>query len=155
MKRIVALLVFVLSALIPSVGRAGGWAVASLDPLPDGAAGESVDVGFRLLQHGHTPVVASEWPGATIGLAVRAGDGSGSSPATAVGEPGHYVATVDVPAGVDAMASSVQMRDGLFVDEGWADVAVGGGRPAAAVRTAGCRRGRCRCSPSPRSGARR
>jgi hypothetical protein len=125
MKRIVALLVLVLFALTPSAASAGGWAVPSLDPLSDVRAGQSVDVGFRLLQHGKTPVVASEWPGATIGLAVRAGGEEWFVPATMTGgDPGHYVARVDVPAGVDDMAVAVQMRNGLMVDEGWSQVAV-------------------------------
>ena len=126
MKRIVALLVLVLSALTPSVAGAGGWAVPSLDPLPEVRAGQSVDVGFRLLQHGQTPVVAAEWKGATIGLGVRAGGEDWFVSAKEVGEPGHYVATVDVPAGVEAMDIAVQMRNGLFVDEGWARVTVQG-----------------------------
>ena len=125
MKRTVALLVFVLAALTPSAAGAGGWAVGSLDPLPPVRAGESVDVGFRLLQHGQTPVVAAEWMGATIGLAVRADGKEWFVPATAVGEPGHYVAAVDVPAGIDDIGIAVQMRNGLFVEPGWAQVSVG------------------------------
>ena len=148
MKRTVALLVFVLAALTPSAAGAGGWAVGSLDPLPPVRAGESVDVGFRLLQHGQTPVVAAEWMGATIGLAVRADGKEWFVPATAVGEPGHYVAVVDVPAGIDDIGIAVQMRNGLFVDRG---MGAGDGRGpprVAAEVTVGCRRGRCRCSPS-------
>src|SRR5262245_30043394 len=112
MKRIVALLVLVLAALTPSLASAGGWAVPSLDPLGGVRAGESVDVGFRLLQHGQTPVVASEWHGATIGLAVRAGGEEWFVPATMT-DPGHYVATVEVPADVEDLAVAVQMRNGL------------------------------------------
>jgi hypothetical protein len=125
MKRIVALLVLALSVLTPSVASAGGWAVPSLDPLTGVRAGKSVDVGFRLLQHGQTPVVASEWPAATIGLAVRAGGEEWFVPATMTsGDPGHYIAKVDVPAGADGMAVAVQMRNGLMVDEGWSQVTV-------------------------------
>ena len=124
MKRIVALVVLVVSALTPSVAGAGGWAVASLDPLSGVRAGQSVDVGFRLLQHGQTPVVASEWPDATIGLAVRAGGEEWFVAATMTGDPGHYVATVDVPADVEDIAVAVQMRNGLFVDEGWSALTV-------------------------------
>jgi hypothetical protein len=124
MKRTVVLLVFVLAALTPSVAGAGGWAVPSLDPLPTVQAGQTVDVGFRLLQHGRTPVVASEWPGATIGLAVRAGENEWFVPAKAGPEPGHYVATVEVPNGIEGIDIAVQMRNGLFVEEGWAPVPV-------------------------------
>ena len=125
MKRLVALLVLTLAALTPSVVGAGGWAVPSLDPLSGVRAGQSVDVGFRLLQHGQTPVVASEWPDATIGLAVRAGGDEWFVPATMTsGDPGHYVAMVDVPADVEDLAVAVQMRNGLMVDEGWSQVTV-------------------------------
>src|SRR5262245_9302892 len=127
MKRIVALLVLVVAALTPSVAGAGGWAVPSLDPLPEVRAGQSVAVGFRLLQHGITPVVAAEWPGATIGLAVRVGDDTWFVPAEAGPAPGHYIATVEVPETATAMDVMVQMRNGLFVDEAWAPVAVGAG----------------------------
>ena len=121
---LVALLVTVVAGLAPSVARAGGWAVASLDPLPAVQAGAPSEVGFRLLQHGMTPVVAADWSGATVGLAVRAGGDEWFVPATAAGDPGHYVAVVDVPADVATIAVDVQMRNGLFVDEAWADVAV-------------------------------
>ncbi|MET0326109.1 MAG: hypothetical protein ABW219_12850 [Ilumatobacteraceae bacterium] len=127
MKRLLAVLAFVLSALLPSVAGAGGWAVASLDPVPLVRAGRPVDIGFVLLQHGQTPVVAGEWPGSTIGLGVRADGREWFVPATMVGEPGHYVATVDVPAGVSGVAVSVQMHDGLAVDERWADLTAQGG----------------------------
>src|SRR4051812_18205592 len=74
MKRIatvlVGVLVAALAALVPAVASAGGWAVPSLDPLPSVRAGAPVDVGFVLLQHGRTPVVAADWSGAAIGIAV-------------------------------------------------------------------------------------
>jgi hypothetical protein len=126
MKRLLACVVVVLFALVPSVAGAGGWAVASLDALPTARAGQSVDVGFRLLQHGRTPVVADEWAGSTIGLGVRADGQEWFVAATMDGEAGHYVATVDVPTEVTQLAISVQMRDGLFVEEAWADVVVDG-----------------------------
>jgi len=125
-KRIVALLVLVLAALTPSVAGAGGWAVPSLDPLPEVRAGQSVDVGFRLLQHGRTPVVASEWPDATVGLAVRAGGTEWFVPAKMGPEPGHYVAVVAVPADIERMDVAVQMPNGLVIDDGWAQVPVAG-----------------------------
>jgi hypothetical protein len=131
MKRTVVFLVFVLATLTPAVAGAGGWAVPSLDPLPTMQAGQTADVGFRLLQHGRTPVVASEWPGATIGLAVRAGDREWFVPAKAGPEPGHYVATIEVPSGIADLDIAVQMRNGLFVEEGWAQV------PVAAAATGG------------------
>src|SRR5262245_39442460 len=109
MKRIVALLVLVVAALSPSVAGAGGWAVPSLDPLPDVRAGQSVDIGFRLLQHGITPIVAADWPGATVGLAVRVGEDTWFVPAKSGPEPGHYVATVEVPSGAASMDLMVQM----------------------------------------------
>jgi hypothetical protein len=133
MKRIVALLAAVFSmfaVLAPSTAHAGGWAVASLDPLGPVRAGEQIDVGFVLLQHGRTPVVATEWPGATVGLAVRAGGEEWFVPATMQGDPGHYVATVAVPDGVETIALNVQMPNGLVVEPTWADVAVQASSPA-------------------------
>lgn len=124
MKRTVAALVLVLSAFAPSLAHAGGWAVASLDPLPPIEAGQEADVGFRLLQHGRTPVIATDWEGATIGLGVRAGGKEWFAPATMEGAAGHYVATVDVPDGAGTIAFDVQMHNGLQVDEIWTDVPV-------------------------------
>ena len=124
MKRILGSLVALLAVMAPSVGHAGGWAVATMDPLSAVTSGEELSVGFRLLQHGRTPVDAAEWPGARIGVAVRAADEEWFVPAEMDGGPGHFVASVDVPEDIASLSLSVQMHDGLVVDEEWVDVGV-------------------------------
>jgi hypothetical protein len=90
---VAALLALVVGASASSVS-AGGWAVTSLDELPAATAGESIDVGFTILQHGQTPAVLE----AGVGLELVLADGTTEFfPAVAEGVPGHYVATVTFP----------------------------------------------------------
>ena len=56
-RLLVAGLLALVVAVSASSASAGGWAVASLDALPNASAGQSVDVGFTVLQHGQTPAV--------------------------------------------------------------------------------------------------
>jgi hypothetical protein len=98
---LVPLIVAVLLALVigasASPASAGGWAVTTLDELPAATAGESIDVGFTILQHGQTPAVLESG----VGLELVLADGTTEFfPAVADGVPGHYVATVTFP--VDA-----------------------------------------------------
>ena len=52
------LVVLTLSALSTTAAWGGGWAVITLDELPASPrAGETMSVGFTVLQHGITP-----WP---------------------------------------------------------------------------------------------
>jgi hypothetical protein len=75
---------------------AGGWAVTSLDPLPTLVPGEPLRVGFTVLQHGRTPVDATDR--AEYGLVVRAPDGSVTEfEARPDGTPGHFVGEVTFP----------------------------------------------------------
>ena len=124
MKRMLGLLVALVAVMAPSVGHAGGWAVATMDPLPSVVSGEEASIGFRLLQHGRTPVDAAEWPDSQIGVAVRAGDKEWFVPAEMDGGAGHFVASVDVPEDITSLSLSVQMTNGLIVDEEWVDVGV-------------------------------
>ena len=133
MKRVLGLLLVMFVVLAPSVGQAGGWAVASLDSLPPLSAGRSAVVGFRLLQHGVTPVVAADWPDAEIGVAVRSGGDEWFVAADPVGDAGHFEATVAVPAGAADVALQVQMRNGLFVSDDWLTVDLAGAPGAAAA----------------------
>jgi hypothetical protein len=91
---VAALLALVVGAsALPA--SAGGWAVTSLDELPAPIAGESVDVGFTILQHGQTPAVLESG----VGLELVLADGTTQFfEAVADGVPGHYVATVTFPA---------------------------------------------------------
>ena len=124
MKRMLGSLVALVAVMAPSAGHAGGWAVATMDPLPAVVSGEAASIGFRLLQHGRTPVDAAEWPGSQIGVAVRAADEEWFVPAEMDGGPGHFVASVDVPEDITSLSLSVQMTNGLIVEEEWVDVGV-------------------------------
>lgn len=74
---------------------AGGWALASLDPMPAPTAGDQGEVGFTILQHGVTPAGLLD----DVGVEIRLADGSTRfAPAVADGRPGHYVAHVTFPA---------------------------------------------------------
>ena len=94
MKR--TLVVLVLGLLAWSIGAssadAGGWSVVTLDYLPrEVVAGQPVEIGFMVRQHGRMPMSRLS-PRIT---AVR--DGSGetlNATAAEKGEAGHYVATL-------------------------------------------------------------
>lgn len=85
-----------LAASIVLVGNvlAGGWANAILDAPPNQpTAGQPVQVGFMLLQHGVTPVTSGT-------VEVIATDADGARVAFAAhpqGAAGHWVATVTFP----------------------------------------------------------
>ena len=96
---------------IGSIATAGGWAVSTLDELPVPIAGEPIDVGFTIRQHGITPIDLSEDVGITITL-----DGGTSRyfPATGDGTVGHYVARVEFPS-VGSYQWSI--RQGWFAEQ--------------------------------------
>ena len=74
---------------------AGGWAVSTLDEVPSPRAGEVVDVGFTIRQHGVTPVNLDGDVGVELtGPAGR----TAFFPAEQTGAPGHYVARVEFAA---------------------------------------------------------
>jgi hypothetical protein len=93
-RLVVAAVVALVVVASGSSAFAGGWAVASLDAIPDATAGQSVDVGFTVLQHGQTPAVLDS----DVGIELILADGAMQFfPAVADGVPGHYVATVTFP----------------------------------------------------------
>jgi hypothetical protein len=95
LRLLVAALVALVVGASASSASAGGWAVASLDELPQATAGQTADVGFMILQHGQTPAVLDVGVGIELVLA----DGTTELfPAVPDGVPGHYVATVTFPA---------------------------------------------------------
>jgi uncharacterized protein (DUF58 family) len=95
LRLVVAGLLALVIGASASSASAGGWALASLDEIPAATAGESVDVGFTILQHGQTPAVLESGVGIELVLA----DGTSELfTAAADGAPGHYVATVTFPA---------------------------------------------------------
>jgi mono/diheme cytochrome c family protein len=87
-------LAFVASAMVLSAAWAGGWAVVTLDSIPDGMqAGVPRLIGFMVRQHGATPlagltpVVEAR---STEGGSIRV-EGEDSGP------PGHYAAALTLP----------------------------------------------------------
>lgn len=95
---------------IGSVASAGGWAISTLDKLPNPIAGEPIQVGFTIRQHGVRPVDLAEGVGITITLA----DGTTHYfPAASDGTIGHYVARVEFPS---VGRYSWGIRQGLFGD---------------------------------------
>jgi uncharacterized protein (DUF58 family) len=94
MRLLVAGLLALLVAASATTASAGGWAVTSLDSIPEVTAGESADVGFTILQHGETPAVLES----NVGIELVLADGTIQFfEAVSDGEPGHYVATVSFP----------------------------------------------------------
>ena len=86
-------LILTLTFTIPAF--AGGWAVITLDELPNGViAGEPLEIGFMVRQHGVTPmtgldpVISARLPGLAETVTAEA---------KANGEVGHYVATLTLP----------------------------------------------------------
>ena len=98
---------------------AGGWAVVTLDELPTQVvAGQPLQIGFVVRQHGRTPVSGLSPAISAVhtdsGKTVRA-------TATSQGEEGHYVATLDLPSAgtwkwsVDAFGAFAQPMPALDV----------------------------------------
>ncbi len=87
-----------LALLIPMLAAfAGGWAVATLDTLPSYAtAGQPLEVGFMIRQHGQTP-----WSYDNVKVVARREEDGDSFVVDArpEGAEGHYVATLNFPTG--------------------------------------------------------
>jgi hypothetical protein len=93
-RLVVASAAFVVVAGFGTSASAGGWAIGSIDAIPDAAAGQTADVGFTILQHGVTPVDLADDVGVEIVLA----DGTVEFfAATNAGGAGHYIAEVAFP----------------------------------------------------------
>lgn len=89
-----ALAALVVLAGLGSTASAGGWAIGSIDAVPDARAGQTVDVRFTILQHGVTPVDLAEDVGVEIVLA----DGTVEFfTATNAGATGRYASEVTFP----------------------------------------------------------
>lgn len=91
----VALLAVAAGLAGPLPAQAGGFAVTSLDPLPDKLEpGTAYTIGYWVLQHGSHPYEGE------LGTALRFTDEKGtvtSYPGTALAEPSHYAAAVVFP----------------------------------------------------------
>jgi hypothetical protein len=88
---VAALVVF---ASFGTSASAGGWAVGSIDAIPDAAVGQTTEVGFTILQHGVTPVDLAD----DVGLEIVLTDGTVEFfAATGAGATGRYVSAVTFP----------------------------------------------------------
>lgn len=84
----------------------GGWALGSLDAVPEATAGETVDVGFTILQHGVTPVDLTD----DVGIEITRADGTVDYFAAATeGATGHYTASVTFPTTTGEYSWSLRM----------------------------------------------
>lgn len=95
MVRIFALTA-VLALALSSPAFAGGWAVTTLDSIPDRFdAGQTYSIGYTIRQHGVTPITVDRTE-----IRITHGD-SGKSlafPGAPEGPVGHYVAKLTIPA---------------------------------------------------------
>lgn len=109
--RVSACLLAIVCALgIGSAASAGGWAISTLDELPNPIAGKPIQVGFTIRQHGVRPVDLTEG----VGVRITFADGTTNYfPAASDGTPGHYVARVEFPS---AGRYSWSIRQGWFAD---------------------------------------
>lgn len=118
--------------LSAATATAGGWAMSSLDAAPHPIAGQAIDVGFTIRQHGVTPVN----PGiGNVGIDVRTAAGSEQFfPATANGPRGHYVARVRI---ATPGASTWTVRQGWFGPQDLGRIDVARGAAGAVAGTGG------------------
>lgn len=88
------LLASVVLLLVPTT-LAGGWAVVTLDRLPaEIVAGKPFQLGFMIRQHGRTPWVYDQ---VMVHAVSQQSHQKISVKAQAVGDPGHYLATLEFP----------------------------------------------------------
>ncbi len=112
-----ALLTLVTAWLVPSPAGAGGWALASFDPLPALVAGAPVDVTFRVLQHGVHPVNPGDFPQLDLQVVVHADGTVTSFPAVPTGSDGRFAAAIDVPSATASLGLEVQWTGGLALQQ--------------------------------------
>jgi hypothetical protein len=96
---------------------AGGWALASFDPLPALVAGEPADITFRVLQHGVHPIRPADWPHLDLRIVVHADGASTSFSAGAAGAgDGRFRAAIAVPT-TESVALEVVWTGGLTLHQ--------------------------------------
>ena len=85
---------------------AGGWAVGSLDAIPEATAGETGEVGFTILQHGVTPADLAD----DVGIEIVHTDGTLDYFAAERDESiGHYTASVTFPTATGEYEWNIRM----------------------------------------------
>ena len=122
-----AVLAVLIVAAAPAA--AGGWAVSSVDELPSPRAGEPVDVGFTIRQHGVSPLNVD----GDVGIELTDPAGRAAFfPAKQAGAVGHYMARVVFP--VDGEFRWAVRQDWFGEqDLGTIEVGGSGGVPARAT----------------------
>lgn len=98
-----------LLSLAAGIVSAGGWATVVADEAapPEPRAGEEVEYGFTVLQHGETP---AGWEEPTLILTNTITGETIDVPATPSGADGHFVARVTFPS-AGSWSWSVRLRD--------------------------------------------
>ena len=95
LRKVRVVLILVVLLLVAAPALAGGWAIVTLDSLPgEVRAGETLSVGFRVLQHGHRPTDGAL---ATLNARNEATGERVSADARQSGDKGHYVVDVVFP----------------------------------------------------------
>lgn len=132
MKQLLGLTIVMLIGMLgaePAV--AGGWAVSTLDAVPVPSAGEVVQVGFTIRQHGVSPLN----PDGEVGIVVRSTGGSEQYfPAEPVGEIGHHVAPVVFP---EEGTFTWAVRQGWFAEQDLGSITVGPSTAGSSVAPTG------------------
>jgi hypothetical protein len=85
----------VLVLIAATSALAGGWATVTPDEAAPPSEGETVTLGFTVLQHGETP---ASWVAATVVLEPIGGGEAIRTPARSDNAKGHFVASVTFPA---------------------------------------------------------
>ncbi len=95
---VAASLIVLALGLTASPAAAGGWAVSTLDEVPDLTPGATVDIGITVRSHGVNPMSMTGPMAQGFGITFVAEDGERSFfPAVPDGPEGHHVARVVVP----------------------------------------------------------
>jgi hypothetical protein len=99
-RRTIMLMIGMALALVAGAASAGGWAVVTLDTLPgEVRAGETLELGFMVRQHGQTPVDVHIWEGRMPSLTATHAESGETITAVArkEGVEGHYAVSVTFP----------------------------------------------------------
>jgi hypothetical protein len=94
-RRIAAVAGTLAAIAITTATLAGGWATIVPDAEIAPVAGEPIDIGFTVMQHGQTP---ASWVDPSVVIEEVGSATALTVPAQRAGAAGHFVATVTIPA---------------------------------------------------------